>query len=277
MTLSATHLTALRRLVSARVAAGGESDPQCSKWRGLLAAVDAELVGVPAANDTTAPAVPAAPALGDLVFAIDLPLQVEKPRQKPRLLFSKPGEKPRTLKGQELKKALAAGHKPTADWTPITTILCPTLNVYKSMRTFAKQKVRKVLAERIVAERLRWPNHPWGGRRELVKRGASTRMSPVGGRRRFVRVTRHSSRRPDDMSPDVLGGKMPLDQLVDAGILGDDSDAWCAREGRWEAAKTGEGYLRIEVFELAGEAGVPRTPAQRKRAARGATGRQDRA
>lgn len=249
MTFSAKHLTAIHRLVAARVAAGG----QTADWQELLAAVEAERIGR-VANDTAAPLAAGANDLGELVFAIDLPLQVEKPRTKPRI-----------LKGKALAKALKEGASPI-DWSPVVTILCPTMNTHKGMRTFARQVARKELDQRIAAERLRWPRSPWGGVR--VGQTKKKRGTPVGGRRRFVRVTRFSSRRPDELAVDVLGGKLPVDRLVEAGVLGDDNDAWCAREGRWEQAKTGEGFLRVEVFELEGEAGVPRAGASKKRARR---------
>lgn len=297
MTFSPVHLTAIDLLVEARLSTVPATSPDRPKWEGLRAQVRAELATAKPANDTSqeealapAPAPPTPLALGELVFSIDLPLQIEKVRTRPRLLLTRPGEKPKTLTAALLTKLAGgdkkrakllrqgwsklpagagdvafAGGQVSADWSPIIVVVCPTLNVFKSLRTFAKQNARQEIAERIARERLRWPRAAWGGQREQVQRGSTSRLSPVGGARRFVRVTRCSSRRPDDLSPDVIGGKIALDQLVEAGLLGDDSDVWCAREARWEPAKTGEGHVRIEVFELEGEAGVPRTPKPKKR------------
>jgi hypothetical protein len=291
MTLSSQHLAAIERMVSASVAARGPADPATPRLQELLDAVRKEQAP---ANDTITPDVTEELVrLGPLVFQIDLPLQVEKARTKPRLLWAKPGVAPKPITGKlatklfgDAKRARAAlrswvslpagarvpfgGGEITADWTPYTIVVCPTLNAYKSMRTFARQNARKLIAERIAAERRRWPDHRWGGAHELVPHGKEQRRSPVGGHRRFVRVTRHSSRRPDELACDVLGGKIPLDGLVEAGILGDDSDAWCEREGRWEAAKTGEGFLRIEVYALTGDAAVPRPVRRRTRGQSGA-------
>lgn len=288
MSFSAVQLKALGLLVEARLAGVAAESPERPKWEGLLAAVRRERP----ANDTTATPAgegtgAAPPKLGELVFAIDLPLQVEKPRAKPRLLFAKPGGDPQPIKGKlatklfgDAKKARAAmkswaalpagvavpfgGGQITSDWTPIVLVLAPTMNALRGMPTFSKQNARKVIATHIADARKQWPKAAWGGRREAVKHGNTTRVSPVGGERRFVRVTRFSSRRPDDLSPDVIGAKLALDQLVAAGILGDDSDAWCAREGRWEAAPTGQGRLRIEVFTLTGEDAVPRAKGRKK-------------
>jgi hypothetical protein len=296
MTLSAKHLTAICRLVTARIGAGGETDPQRAAWQELLEAVEKERAGRPPANDTALPppgAAAPAPApepieLGERGFALDLPLQIEVLRQKPRILYAVPGEKPQAIRGKLATKLFGSAKKAraavkswtslpagvavpfakgeiTTDWAPIVLNLAPTMNVLRGMPVFSKQKARKAIGERIAAERVRWPKSAWSGRREKVRHGTSARVSPVGGERRLVRVTRFSSRRPDDVSPDVIGAKLAIDRLVEAGILGDDSDAWCAREGRWKPARTGEGFLRIEVYELLGEAGEPRAAAARTR------------
>lgn len=285
MTLAPKHWTALELLVSARVAAGGERDPRRAEWLGLLDAVRKAR----AANDTTPVPLVETP-LGPLVFAISLPLQVEKPRKKPRILFAAPGQEPAAIRGKlatklfgSAKAAKAAlrswealpagasvsfkGGQITADWSPVVIQLAPTMNTLRGMPVFSKQNARKIIAERIAAERARWPDAHWGGQREAVQRGKSTRMSPVGGKRRYVRVTRFSSRRPDDLGPDAMGAKLALDQIVQAGILGDDSDAWCERKGQWEPANPKEGMLVLEVFELVGESGVPRPASARKKPA----------
>ena len=301
MSLTTTHLHALRALVSARVGAAPVDAPDRSQWDGLLGAVDGELREVQSRRTgkkkATASGDGVAPAgngglteadIGERVFVLDLPLQIEKPRKKPRILWAAPGEKPQPIRGRLASKLFGSAAKAkvavkswaslpagatvpfkggeiVADFTPVALVLAPTMNALRGMPTFSKQNARKEIAKRISEERARWPKAPWGGQHERVKHGTRERLSPVGGRRRFVRVTRFSARRPDDLGPDVIGAKLLLDQIVEAGILGDDSAAWCEREGRWEAAKTGAGFLRLEVHELHGEHGVPRPAAARKK------------
>lgn len=303
MSFSATDLQALHRLVATRAGAAPPDAPDRTRWNSLLGTVERELRATKARRENTEETVEAPGAsgglaptdIGELVFAIDIPLQIDVPRKSPRILWTVGAEKPQAVRGALATKLLGkdkkkhrtalkswkalpagatvpfAGGNISADWTPVALNLAPTMNAYRSMQTFSKQNARKEVAKRIADERKRWPSSAWGGRHEKVKHGNKERLSPVGGERRLVRVTRFSARRPDDLGVDVIGGKLPLDQVVIAGILGDDSDAWCAREGHWAPAKTGEGFLRIEVYRLLGEQGVPRPAAARKRSAKAAT------
>jgi hypothetical protein len=59
-----------------------------------------------------------------------------------------------------------------------------------------------------------------------------------------------------DAVTDVLGGKIPIDRLVEMGVLGGDSALWCERRGEWVAAKPGEGHLLVEVYDIEGDEGV---------------------
>lgn len=72
-----------------------------------------------------------------------------------------------------------------------------------------------------------------------------------GGRRRAVVVTRESSARPDEEALDSIGGKIPLDRLVQAGVLRGDSHDWLVRFGQWQRAKPGEGRVVVDVYEIA--------------------------
>lgn len=72
-----------------------------------------------------------------------------------------------------------------------------------------------------------------------------------GQTRLLVVGTRHSSKRPDDMGLDAMGGKVPVDALVKLGVLVDDNEEWCEREqGRWVKAKPRHGYFTLEVLEV---------------------------
>ena len=109
----------------------------------------------------------------------------------------------------------------------------PTLNRYGSMKPWMQKKLRDRIGKSIMATRGMFPQ-------------ARARE----GERRAVRVTRHSSSCPDELGVDVLGGKVPVDCLVRAGILAGDTMALLERDGRWEKAAPGAGRLVVEVFQL---------------------------
>jgi hypothetical protein len=112
--------------------------------------------------------------------------------------------------------------------------MCPTLNVYGSMEVWKRSALYKAIDIRILAELHKWPR----ARQVTGKRG--------------VRVTRHSSVTVDEITVDVIGGKVPIDRLVKAGILAGDSAAEIEREAVWVQASPKHGFLTAEVFELVG-------------------------
>ncbi len=114
--------------------------------------------------------------------------------------------------------------------------LAPTLNTYAGMKGWARGKMRKQVDDYVL--RL-----PWGN-------------AQAEGERRLVVVTRHSSREPDEVSCDVIGGKIALDRLVIAGILAGDSRKWIDREAHWVQCKPGFGKLVVEVYEAAESRGA---------------------
>lgn len=96
----------------------------------------------------------------------------------------------------------------------------------------------------------------------------------LGKRKRWVRVTRFSTKVIDENSVDVLGGKMPIDALVRAEILVDDNQEWCVREGACMKTKLGNTHVLVEVFEVTTEgsniappqdATAPKAPERKKR------------
>lgn len=72
--------------------------------------------------------------------------------------------------------------------------------------------------------------------------------------KRWVRVTRFSSSKVDDPNAaDALGGKLPIDALVRARVLNDDSEAFCRRDAGVRKTKPGNTHVLLEIFEMAEE------------------------
>jgi hypothetical protein len=119
--------------------------------------------------------------------------------------------------------------------------LAPTMNVWSSMKGWSKAKMRKAIDLVIVAKLS-----------ELADRGGVSSLSNVSarGRVRRVVVDRHSSREPDELACDTIGAKPVIDRLVLAGILAGDSRKFLQRNAWWSKAKAGQGFLRIEVFDV---------------------------
>jgi hypothetical protein len=70
--------------------------------------------------------------------------------------------------------------------------------------------------------------------------------------KRWVRVTRFSPSSVDDPTAvDAIGGKMPLDALVRAKVLNDDTESMCHREGGSRKTRKGNVHVLVEVFEMA--------------------------
>lgn len=128
-------------------------------------------------------------------------------------------------------------------------IFAPTLNEYHGLKSWEIASVKKQIGKQIAQAMATY--HSWNmGVRESVKLvKGKVRRERSGGRRRIVVVTRYSLRRPDEIAADSIGGKMPIDRLVAAGVLRGDSDKWCERIARWEHAPAGTGRVVVEVFE----------------------------
>lgn len=128
--------------------------------------------------------------------------------------------------------------------------LAPTMNQYASMPGWKRAIARAAVDRRVAAARFVWAR--WSADKKVDRHivGGKLREKVVGGKRRLVVVTRRSSRRVDEISVDVAGGKLPIDRLVVAGVLAGDSAKWLDRRARWEPAPTGEGEVVIEVFDV---------------------------
>lgn len=112
----------------------------------------------------------------------------------------------------------------------------PLLNVYSRMHWGKRHALGDVLSWRVAIARCACPKWHF----------------EHGNRRRLVRLTRYSSKRPDELAIDIIGGKAIMDQLVKAGVLRDDSHDWCERDARWEKAGPKMGRVVVEVFDERG-------------------------
>jgi hypothetical protein len=130
--------------------------------------------------------------------------------------------------------------------------LAPTMNVYASMLPWQRARAREAIMTVLSYAARTSPGCLLGIVRGPAKKRGRLGAVVDGGhsRRRHVVVTRYSSRRPDEVSCDTVGGKLPIDCLVRAGVLRDDSAKWCTREARWERVPRGAaGFVEIEVYE----------------------------
>ena len=127
----------------------------------------------------------------------------------------------------------------------------PTMNELNGLVGWQKAQLREAIDWKITEARHRYPSADMGIKRLAGKKGRIGRLIERGNARpRIVHVKRESSRKPDEVSADVIGGKVPIDRLRHAGILFDDSEKWCIREAHWQQVPPDRGRVIIEVFEL---------------------------
>jgi len=126
----------------------------------------------------------------------------------------------------------------------------PTMNEYKGIRSYEVTKVKTAIDEAILRAKALYPRWSCG----VTESARLERGKPVvrrhGGRRRLVVVERESKRPPDELSTDAIGGKVPIDRLVVAGILRDDNAEWCLRLPKWTPVPKGAGRVIVSVYEL---------------------------
>ena len=135
--------------------------------------------------------------------------------------------------------------------------LAPTLNQYANMKSWQRAKIRTAVDGKVTASKSRWGSWHMGVRRDvkakIVDGKIRKRTIVTGGRRRLVVLTRETSRRVDELGVDILGGKIPVDRLVQARVLHGDSAKWLAREAIHVPAYPKQGRVVVEVYELATE------------------------
>ncbi len=169
------------------------------------------------------------------------------------------------LRKQLGKKRLAPGEGPPLEMRPFAA----TLNEYANLDTWQKTTMREVIDAAVESEcdqypaakmaminvaKPRKPNKPKPGKapKKPSKKKPIERVQWEGGRRRAVVLTRHACQPTDEPSSvDVSGGKFVVDALVRAGVLHDDSVAWCVRFAEWKHVPSSErGVCEIAVYEL---------------------------
>lgn len=111
----------------------------------------------------------------------------------------------------------------------------PTMNTFAGMKVWMKKRLRVELDSQAARLCEAYPNARLHGAK----------------RKRWVRVTRFSIKKVDEVSVDILGGKMPIDSLVRVGVLAEDNQEFLHREAKWEKAQMGQSHLLVEVFECA--------------------------
>ncbi len=112
------------------------------------------------------------------------------------------------------------------------------MNVYSGLQGWAKGKLRTAVDVEIALQLGEW-----------IDAGGAASLLKASGVRRAI-VTRYSSREPDDLSADCVGGKIALDRLVQAGVLVGDSRKHLIREAAWIKAAPKNGKLTVEVFNV---------------------------
>lgn len=187
-----------------------------------------------------------APPLGEHVFQLKCKLWADAAKEIAAV--SKARKDLRETLG---KKRLSKGEGPER----VVPLGAPTLNEYNGMKPFQKEELRAEFDAAIETLKRDWPAWSCGSVDRLVpkKKGSpEKKLQREGGRRRAVVVTRASVRRPDEESLDAhLGAKIPIDRLVQAGVLRDDSHDWLVRYGVWTPAPIREGWVLVDVYEIA--------------------------
>ena len=109
------------------------------------------------------------------------------------------------------------------------------MNSYANMESWKRQSIRKQIDSVLFAR--------FGGLPV-----SETNPLHHGGKRRSVIVTRYSSRPTDELSVDLIGGKIVIDCLVRAAVLAGDSAQLLGRDARWVKSPPGTGKLVVEVL-----------------------------
>lgn len=135
----------------------------------------------------------------------------------------------------EVRSATERGVK-VLEWR-LPRARAPRLNEYAYLKVWMKDRLRKELDDEARELMKRWPAADLYGAQKT----------------RWVRVTRFSRNKIDELSVDVVGGKMPIDSLVRVGILHDDNQRFLIREARQLTTSHGNTHVLIEVFEVADE------------------------
>ncbi|NUO50700.1 MAG: hypothetical protein HOV80_17760 [Polyangiaceae bacterium] len=149
---------------------------------------------------------------------------------------------------------MLSGFGPQVFFLQLPLELAPSLNVFARMPWFKRHEMHATVDGFVRSAMSFWPQWHAGFELEAyvkkTKKGTRPAVRRKGGRRRGVVVTRNSVRPVDEISVDILGGKLPLDRLVQAGVLRDDNAKWCERRPQWVPAHPKQGFLTVAVYEL---------------------------
>jgi hypothetical protein len=187
-----------------------------------------------------------APPLGEHVFQVVCKLGTDAAKE-----IAENTKVRRGLREQLGKKRLSKGEGPTK----VVPLAAPTLNEYNAMEPWRKEALRKEYDKEIARLRVLWPKWSCDVIERVVaskggKAAGKERVLREGGRQRVVLVTRESSVRPDELALDSIGGKIPIDRLVQGGVLRGDTLRWLIRYGTWKEAPPGEGRVVVDVYEV---------------------------
>lgn len=144
---------------------------------------------------------------------------------------------------EEVRAVIEKGAK-VLEWR-VPREQAPRLNEYAFMKTWQRTRLRGELDKALAL--LVKPRMQSGD--QLFPHAVLN----MAKRKRWVRATRFSTKKVDDTSIDVLGGKMPIDALVRLEVLVDDTAEWCVREALSAPTKPGNTHLFVEVFEVTTE------------------------
>lgn len=183
-----------------------------------------------------------APPLGAHVFRLVCMLGTEAAK-----LTAANSKERKTLREQMGVKRLNKGQGPAK----VVPLSAPTLNEYNGLDPWQKEALRKEYDQEIAGLKAAWPAWSCGVTERVVVVKGKARLLREGGRRRAVVLTRESSGQPDEEALDALGGKIPVDRLVHAGVLRGDTPKWLVRYAAWEQAAPGQGRVVVDVYDLA--------------------------
>lgn len=184
-----------------------------------------------------------APPLGEHVFRLECLLGTDA-----RKLTDANTKARKSLREELGVKRLGKGQGPPK----VTPLSAPTMNEYNGLNPWQKEALRKEYDAAIGELRANWPRWSCGVVERTVQGPKKPRVVKEGGRRRAIVLTRESSVRPDELALDAVGGKIPVDRLVHAGVLRGDTLAWLVRYVVWRQVAPGEGRVVVDVYDLAG-------------------------
>lgn len=182
-----------------------------------------------------------APPLGEHVFHLECMLGSEAAK-----IVNANTRERRELREKLGVKRLGKGQGPSKPHV----VVGHTMNEYNALDPWKKGQVRDDLDAEIARLKHEYPKWDCGITTRTVMLKGKPKERREGGRRRAAVVHRYSSVRPDEDSVDAhMGGKIPIDRLVQAAVLRGDSNEWLVRWPMWTFAPPGSGKIVIDIYE----------------------------